>query len=201
MANVNIPNAIPRTQSRFGRWLGTKVLNLFGWQVVGEFPEHSKFVAAVAPHTSNWDFIIAIAVKMHLQVRIRFLGKHSIFVWPLSLLLRKWGGIPVDRRSSHGVVGQVKGLFDDADALILGLAPEGTRKYTPQWKSGFLHIAKAANVPVVPMALDYSKKQFIVMPALDVDDDIEQTLAEVQALFPPRMAKYPEQLSGRAHKN
>ena len=74
MNEINIPACIPRTHSRFGQWLGSKVLNWFGWQVVGAFPEHSKFVAAVAPHTSNWDFIIAIAVKMHLQVRIRFLG-------------------------------------------------------------------------------------------------------------------------------
>ncbi|MBS3797118.1 lysophospholipid acyltransferase family protein [Pseudoalteromonas sp. BDTF-M6] len=201
MPELNIPANIPRTHSRFGRWLGTKVLNWFGWQVVGEFPEQGKFVAAVAPHTSNWDFVIAIAVKMHLQVRIRFLGKHSIFVWPLAPLLRKWGGIPVDRRSSHGVVAQVKTLFDNSDALILGLAPEGTRKYTPQWKSGFLHIAKAAKVPVVPMALDYSKKQFVIMAPLEVGEDIDATLAQVQALFPAEMAKYPEQLSGTAHKN
>ncbi|WP_462156971.1 1-acyl-sn-glycerol-3-phosphate acyltransferase [Pseudoalteromonas sp. GB56] len=199
MDKLIIPEHIPRTHSRFGQWLGTKVLNWFGWQVVGEFPEQGKFVAAVAPHTSNWDFIIAIAVKMHLQVRIRYLGKHSIFIWPLSILLRKWGGIPVDRRSSHGVVGQVKELFDNSDSLILGLAPEGTRKYTPQWKSGFLHIAKAANVPVVPMALDYSTKQFIVMPAIVVTD-IEETLLKVQHKFSPTMAKYPEQLSGTAHK-
>ncbi|WP_105253307.1 1-acyl-sn-glycerol-3-phosphate acyltransferase [Pseudoalteromonas sp. T1lg75] len=196
MPELNIPANIPRTHSRFGRWLGTKVLNWFGWQVVGEFPEQGKFVAAVAPHTSNWDFVIAIAVKMHLQVRIRFLGKHSIFVWPLAPLLRKWGGIPVDRRSSHGVVAQVKTLFDNSDALILGLAPEGTRKYTPQWKSGFLHIAKAAKVPVVPMALDYSKKQFVIMAPLEVGEDIDATLVQVQALFPAEMAKYPEQLSG-----
>ncbi|MEM0516389.1 lysophospholipid acyltransferase family protein [Pseudoalteromonas sp. YIC-827] len=196
MPELKIPANIPRTHSRFGRWLGTKVLNWFGWQVAGEFPEHGKFVAAVAPHTSNWDFVIAIAVKMHLQVRIRFLGKHSIFVWPLAPLLRKWGGIPVDRRSSHGVVAQVKTLFDNSDALILGLAPEGTRKYTPQWKSGFLHIAKAAKVPVVPMALDYSKKQFVIMAPLEVGEDIDTTLARVQALYPAEMAKYPEQVSG-----
>ena len=196
MPELKIPTNIPRTHSRFGQWLGTKVLNWFGWQVVGEFPEQGKFVAAVAPHTSNWDFVIAIAVKMHLQVRIRFLGKHSIFVWPLAPLLRKWGGIPVDRRSSHGVVAQVKTLFDNSDALILGLAPEGTRKYTPQWKSGFLHIAKAAKVPVVPMALDYSKKQFVIMAPLEVGEDIDTTLARVQALYPAEMAKYPEQVSG-----
>ncbi|WP_105189397.1 1-acyl-sn-glycerol-3-phosphate acyltransferase [Pseudoalteromonas sp. T1lg48] len=196
MPELKIPTNIPRTHSRFGRWLGTKVLNWFGWQVVGAFPEQGKFVAAVAPHTSNWDFVIAIAVKMHLQVRIRFLGKHSIFVWPLAPLLRKWGGIPVDRRSSHGVVAQVKTLFDNSDALILGLAPEGTRKYTPRWKSGFLHIAKAAKVPVVPMALDYSKKQFVIMAPLQVGEDIDATLTRIQALFPAEMAKYPEQVSG-----
>lgn len=200
MNEINIPACIPRTQSRFGQWLGTKVLSWFGWQVVGAFPEHSKFVAAVAPHTSNWDFIIAIAVKMHLQVRIRFLGKHSIFIWPLSILLHKWGGIAVDRRAANGVVGQVKALFDETDALILGLAPEGTRKHMPNWKTGFIHIANAAQVPVVPMALDYSKKQFVIMPAIYVSDDIEHTLVQVQQQFSMAMGKYPQQVSGAVRK-
>ena len=106
----------------------------------------------------------------------------------------------MDRRAANGVVGQVKALFDETDALILGLAPEGTRKHMPNWKTGFIYIANAAQVPVVPMALDYSKKQFVIMPAIYVSDDIEQTLVQVQQQFSTAMGKYPQQVSGAVRK-
>ncbi|CCQ12545.1 phospholipid/glycerol acyltransferase [Pseudoalteromonas luteoviolacea B = ATCC 29581] len=171
-----------------------------GWKVAGHFPEHPKFVAAVAPHTSNWDFIIGIAVKLSLGVKIRFLGKHTIFIGPLGWLLRRWGGIPVDRRSAHGIVGEAKLIFSQHEQLILGLAPEGTRKYAKEWKSGFLYIAKEANVPIVPMALDYRTKTFVVMDAEQVGEDMVVELARFKALFPVEMAKYPDQVSGQPFK-
>ncbi|WP_462174414.1 1-acyl-sn-glycerol-3-phosphate acyltransferase [Pseudoalteromonas xiamenensis] len=195
--NINIPACIPRTNSRVGRLIGDFALKCMGWKVSGSFPEHAKFVAAVAPHTSNWDFIIGIAVKLSLGVKIRFLGKHTIFIGPVGWLLKHWGGIPVDRRSAHGVVGEAKAIFEHNEQLILGLAPEGTRKYSPEWKSGFLYIAKEANVPVVPMALDYRTKTFVVLPAELVGDNIEEELQRFKALFPIEMAKYPKQVSGQ----
>lgn len=191
-----IPECIPRTHSRFGRALGALLLSLLGWKVVGQFPQTGRFVAAVAPHTSNWDFIIAIAVKLRYGIRIRFLGKHTIFIGPVGWLLRHWGGIAVDRRSAHGIVHQVAELFTQESQLILGIAPEGTRKYTPEWKTGFLQIAKAAQVPVVPMALDFSTKCFRIMPAIAVGDDIQVSLATIKQCFPKSMAKYPNQVSG-----
>lgn len=132
-----IPKSIPRTNSLLGRLIGTLILKLTGWTVVGAFPDCSKFVAAVAPHTSNWDFVIAIGVKLKLGIKIQFLGKHSIFVGPLGWLLRRMGGIPVERSAAHGMVEQISARFSQQDALILGIAPEGTRKYSPKWKSGF----------------------------------------------------------------
>lgn len=195
---IDIPSCIPRTHSRLGRSLGKLILNMLGWKLAGQFPEHPKFVAAVAPHTSNWDFIIAISVKLYLGIKIQFLGKHTIFVGPLGWLLRLWGGIAVDRRSAHGIVGEAKKIFDEHEQLILGIAPEGTRKYSTEWKSGFLYIAKEANVPVVPMALDYRTKTFVVMSAELVADDIPAELQRFKALFPIDMAKYPEQVSGQA---
>ncbi|MFC3031703.1 lysophospholipid acyltransferase family protein [Pseudoalteromonas fenneropenaei] len=196
-----IPPCIPRTHSRFGRWLGKALLRAMGWRVAGAFPSTSKFVAAVAPHTSNWDFIIGIAVKLSLGVKIRFLGKHTIFIWPFGMLLRHWGGIPVDRRAANGVVGEAGAIFAAHEQLILGIAPEGTRKYSKEWKTGFLHIAKAANVPVVPMALDYRNKTFVVMPEEYLGDDLGAELQRIKALFPIEMAKYPEQVSGQQHKS
>ncbi|MDP4984957.1 lysophospholipid acyltransferase family protein [Pseudoalteromonas tunicata] len=191
-----IPKSIPRTNSLLGRMIGTLILKLTGWTVVGAFPDCSKFVAAVAPHTSNWDFVIAIGVKLKLGIKIQFLGKHSIFVGPLGWLLRRMGGIPVERSAAHGMVEQISARFSQQDALILGIAPEGTRKYSPKWKSGFLHIAKAAQVPVVPMILDYRSKQFVILPAIFIQGDIDTELQNVQDLYVIEMAKYPQQVSG-----
>ena len=194
--HTEIPSAIPRTHSKIGRFIGRNFLSLFGWRVTGAFPDHPKFVAAVAPHTSNWDFIIAIAVKLALGIEIKFLGKHTIFFWPLGVLLRKWGGIAVERSSKHGLVSQVADVFKQEEKLILGIAPEGTRRRTDEWKTGFLHIAYAANVPVVPMALDFRTKEFVVMDAITLTGEIETDLANVKACFPKEMAKYPAGVSG-----
>ena len=198
MHNLNsrdIPKAIPKTHSPIGRCIGSVILKVMGWRIEGAFPSDAKFIAAVAPHTSNWDFVIAITVKLKLGLKVQFLGKHSIFIGPFGYLLKKLGGIAVDRSAAHGVVEQITQQFNQQDALILGLAPEGTRKYTKQWKTGFLYMASAANVPVVPMRLDYRSKTFTVLPALDIAHDIKSELTRFKQLFPKEVAKYPSQVS------
>jgi len=193
---TTLPKCIKTSQKGIGHYLGRLLLKLLGWRISGEFPNTPKFVAAVAPHTSNWDFIIAIAVKLQLGIAIRFLGKSSIFFWPLGPILKAWGGMPVDRSSPHGLVSQVKKQLENNEQLVLGLAPEGTRKKSKEWKTGFLHIAHNANVPVVPMALDYRTKTFIIMPAHYINEDTEQELIRIKSLFDKKMAKYPENVSG-----
>jgi 1-acyl-sn-glycerol-3-phosphate acyltransferase len=194
--HIDIPSAIPRTNSLLGRCIGKLFLKLTGWQIKGAFPNMPKFVAAVAPHTSNWDFFIALAVKLACDLEVKFLGKHTIFFWPFSVFLEKWGGIAVNRTSAQDVVSQVANKFAHQDQLILGIAPEGTRKYKPEWKSGFLRIAYAAGVPVVPMAIDFSTKTFIVMPAINLTGELDVDLAQVKSCFNQEMAKYPDNLSG-----
>lgn len=195
---MKLPPQIPRANSPLGRAVGQLMLKLMGWEVRGQFPNCNKFVAAVAPHTSNWDFFVAIAVKLALDVDIRFLGKHSIFIPPVSWLLRHWGGIAVRRDSPHGMVEQVSRIFAEKDALVLGLAPEGTRKHTPEWKKGFIYIAQAAQVPIVPMAIDYRNKTFTIMPPIqsDTEEEVDMLLAKVKSGYNKFMAKYPQQVSG-----
>ncbi|KAF7774400.1 hypothetical protein PCIT_a0836 [Pseudoalteromonas citrea] len=195
LTEQHIPKTIPRTHSPIGRFLGSTILKVLGWRIKGAFPNEAKFIAAVAPHTSNWDFVIAIAVKLKLGLRVKFLGKHSIFVGPFGYLLKKMGGIAIDRRAAHGVVEQITQQFNQQDALVLGIAPEGTRKYAPHWKTGFLHMANAANVPVVPMLLDYRSKTFFVLPVLTVNNNIDYELTRVKKQFPKNAAKYPSQVS------
>ncbi|MEJ6472726.1 1-acyl-sn-glycerol-3-phosphate acyltransferase [Pseudoalteromonas piscicida] len=195
---IILPPNTPRSKSAIGQKVGKTILKLMGWKIEGNFPNADKFIAAVAPHTSNWDFIIGIAVKLALDVEIRFLGKHTIFIPPFSWLLKKWGGIPVRRDTPHGMVAQVRDIFANSDKLILGLAPEGTRKYTPEWKKGFVYIAQSAQVPIVPMAIDYRTKTFVVMPAIEktTNTDPEKLLNQVKLHFVKQMAKYPDQASG-----
>jgi len=163
-----------------------------GWQIIGELPAQPKFILAVAPHTSNWDFFIAIASVFSLNLKVSFLAKGSIFRWPIKSLLTAIGGIGVDRSHSHGVVGQMVEEFKANERFILGIAPEGTRSKTIEWRTGFLHIAKQANVPVVPVSFDFIKKEVRFHPAVVITGDINQELVEFKRVFANVCAKKPQ---------
>lgn len=178
-----LDKCIPQTSNVFSQWIGKKILKFLGWKICGSFPKRSKFVVAVAPHTSNWDFVIGVAAMLALQIKIRFLGKDAIFFWPFSLWLKSIGGIPVERNSSHGVVGQMTTLFDNADKLVLAIAPEGTRRKTEQWKSGFLHIAYNAKVPIVPLSLDFNKKEIRLHQAIFISENIGNELENFKFIY------------------
>jgi len=188
-----IPASLPRRHSNLGQKLGLWLLKLLGgWSIQGDVPAHKKMVIAVAPHTSNQDFFVGIAAALALDLNIRFLGKHSIFVWPVKGLLTALGGIPVDRSHAHGVVGQVVAEFEQSDALLLGLSPEGSRKKVAQWRSGFWHIAKQADVPICLVGLDYQSKQFVFGPCLTPGENLADDLQQMRAFFQQMTAKYPE---------
>lgn len=183
--------SVPRLHSaraqRFGLWL----LRRLGWQVSGQLPDLPKMVVAVAPHTSNWDFIVALAASFALGIKISFLGKHSIFVWPLRSFLLRFGGIPVQRSHAHGVVGQLVESFSREPQLILGIAPEGTRKKVTLWKSGFWQIARQAGVPILLVGLDFASKTVVFGPVLQPGDDFAADLAQMKAFFGTMQARYP----------
>ncbi|MFC4654858.1 MULTISPECIES: 1-acyl-sn-glycerol-3-phosphate acyltransferase [Rheinheimera] len=193
MPHRHIPENWPKRNSRFGRFIGRLLLKLLGgWQISGPIPEQPKLVLAVAPHTANKDFFIGIAAVLALDIKVSFLGKHSIFVWPVRGLLLRLGGIAVDRSAAHGVVGQVVERFAQSDAMLLGLAPEGTRKKVTQWKSGFWQIAKQAKVPVALIGLDYSSRQVRFGPCLETGETFEQDMQLYRAFFQQITARYPE---------
>jgi 1-acyl-sn-glycerol-3-phosphate acyltransferase len=165
------------------RTVGRTYLRLAGWHIEGVFPAEPKYVVIVAPHTSNWDFLIGVAVVFSLELRASWLGKHSLFKAPFKGFLRWLGGIPVDRRTSHGVVGECVEAFAAAPALMLGLAPEGTRKGVSQWKSGFYQIASKAGVPILPVGFDFRDHVIRLMPLFQPCGDLELDLPRIQALF------------------
>jgi 1-acyl-sn-glycerol-3-phosphate acyltransferase len=183
---------VPRRGNRASRFLGRTVLRAMGWRVVGEFPNVPKLVAIVAPHTSNWDFVVGIVTVIALGLDFHFLGKDTLFKPPLGWFVRFMGGIPVDRKAAGGVVDSVVARMAAADRLFLALSPEGTRRKVERWKTGFHRIALGASAPIWPVGLDYAQKAVVLMPLFTPTDDAEADLRALQALFSPGMARYPE---------
>jgi len=175
--------AIPRRGSATLRFFGRTLLRLMHWRVEGAVPDLPKFVIAVAPHTSNWDFVVGAAAMFALDLDLAFLGKHTLFRGPFAPVLRWMGGIPVDRSSPHGVVPESVRAFAAVDRRILAIAPQGTRRGDGRFKSGFLHIARGAGVPVLLAALDYDARCIHLGPVFEPGEDAEADLVQVEALF------------------
>ena len=153
------------------KWLALKFVNLIGWQVVGEMPDHPKMVIIAAPHTSNWDYVLFLGVIQHFNLTVRVLIKESVFWGPLGSMLRHFGGIPVDRSEPHALVPTTTKAFAEADRLILVITPEGTRSKVDYWHSGFWRIADAADVPILTAIVDGATKTVRIGPARKVDGD------------------------------
>ena len=184
---------LPRRPHKILYWLGGVGLRVLGgWTIVGRIPDVNKAIIAVAPHTSNWDFMVGLMVKFRLGLQVNFLGKHTLFRFPLKYFLTRIGGIPVRRDSANGVVGSMAEAFAARKQLILVVAPEGTRKSVTAWRTGFLHIAKQARVPVIPAAFDYAQRRILFGPAMTVEDDIPQELKRLQAFTAQAQGKIAE---------
>lgn len=183
---------VPQRGSPLLRVLGRAALALLGWRIEGRIPDLAKCVIIVAPHTSNWDFVIGIATLFALGLRVSYLGKHSLFRGPLGWFLRATGGIPVDRRAAVGVVERAVELVRRSERIFLALSPEGTRKRVESWRSGYYRIAIGAGVPIFPVALDYSRKAVVLRELFSPSGDHERDEAALRALFAARMARHPE---------
>jgi 1-acyl-sn-glycerol-3-phosphate acyltransferase len=152
------------------------VLRGLGWRTEGAFPDLPKLVVIAAPHSSNWDFVIGIAFVMSLGVRVHFIGKTELFRGPMRWLLRWMGGLPVDREHPQGVVEQMAEAMRQTPAMVLAIAPEGTRRPGVEWKTGFYRIAAQAGVPIIPGFFDWSRKTVGVLPAFQPSGDPNRDL-------------------------
>ncbi len=165
--------------SRLSAW----VLALFGWNHEGELPTQKKLIMIVAPHTSNWDFPVAILFKYKLKIRGNYLAKHTVFRGPAGWFMRLTGAIPVIRHEHHNLVDQVTQMFAERDRLWLGIAPAGTRSKTPYWRSGFYHMALAASVPLVPVIVDFGRKRLVLGSAYHLTGDMAVDMNEMRRVF------------------
>lgn len=190
-----VPASIPRRGSRVGRLIGRWGLTMGGWKVAGTFPDARRFVIIVAPHTSNWDFIAAFWAYLGLDLHATWFGKHTLFIWPLGAVLRHFGGIPVRRQSrdASALVERSVEEFARRDQMILAIAPEGTRRKVAEWKSGFWRIAQRADVPIVPVALDFRLRRVIIGVPVWPAGEWEQDIARIKGLYAGITPRHPTQ--------
>ena len=172
------------------------ILKLIGWRVPAELPAADRYVLIGYPHTSNVDFFIAMLAKGALGLKFHFVAKHTLFWWPLSSILRALGGIPVDRRSSNGFIGQLVQRFEQVkeknEPLVVGMMPEGTRSYREFWRSGFYYLAGEAGVPLVAGYIDYKTKTLGWGPLTQLSGNPEQDLAQLNEFYADIQGKFPE---------
>ena len=176
------------------RFLWKAYLSWTGWQVIGQYPyQLKKCIVIVGPHTSNWDFVVGVAVRGALQLNhIRFLGKKELFKPPYGFFFRWLGGYPVDRSQGQNQVDQVVELFNKNAEFAIAISPEGTRSRVDRLKTGFYHIAKNARVPIVMAALDYKNKRVIWSEPMQPTDDQDNDFNTILNFFRPVEGKKPE---------
>jgi 1-acyl-sn-glycerol-3-phosphate acyltransferase len=176
-------------------------MRLFGWDIEGEPPPCPRFVIIVAPHTSNWDFPICLLAMFAFGLQMNWLGKHSIFFFPVAPILRWLGGEPVNRSAAHGTVGAAIERFRSRPQWVLGISPEGTRRSTERWKTGFYRIAVGAGVPIVPAWIDYPRRRLGLGAPIWPTADEPADMARLGSCFNKQMAKYPERYVEEGPRN
>ncbi len=185
-----VPASYERRGGVLTKAAGRLLLRLAGWRIEGALPDLPKVLVAVAPHTTNWDFVIGVLTLWALDIKISFLGKHTLFKGLFGRWMRSIGGIPVDRSASHGVVGESVRAFAACEKMVLAMAPEGTRQLDKGFKTGFLHIARGAQVPVQLAYFDFSRKVVGFGPLITTTDDPAHDLKRVLDFFRPIRGKY-----------
>ena len=191
MKSPSIASYHPRLGNNLTSAIGKFLLKVSGWKLEGEFPQEKKVVICLAPHTSNWDFFIAIFAVLALKLKANWMGKKQIFTWPIKTLLIKLGGLPVDRAAPGGLVQQVVDQFKQADSMVFALAPEGTRKRVSVWKNGFLRIAKQANVPVYLAYFDFERKVFGFHAQPIQVEELDSSMQKIRDFYKGIPAKHP----------
>lgn len=169
---------------------------LSGWKMADPPPKFKKAIFAGGPHTSNWDFLVMLMGILIWRLDMRWIGKHTLFKGPAGPIMRWLGGISIDRGSTVNFVDQMVQRFDESDELLLIIAPEGTRKPVERWRSGFYHMAKGADVPIVLISLDYEKKEIGIATIEKAEGDAEQAISRYQAMLQHVKGKNPENSYG-----
>lgn len=169
---------------------GTVSLFLLGWKSQGKMPDQKKFILVAAPHSTNWDFIFFLLIVFKFQIPVHWMGKKSMFIHPFKWLLKRLGGIPIDRSKKGNVVEKMVETFNSSDQLIVTIAPSGTRSKVTHWKTGFYQIAKQAGIPIVCGFMDYKRKTGGIGPTIHPTGNMEKDMEEIKAFYKDKAGKY-----------
>lgn len=172
------------------RALSRAVLRLVRWRLHGE-PPPAKCVIIGAPHTSNWDFPMALLTLWSLSIPAKWVGKHTLFRRPFGWVMRGLGGISLDRDRTRDFVSQVVDWFEREPELALVIAPEGTRSKTEHWKSGFYWIAHGAGVPIILGYVDYGRRELGLGEQILPTGDIEADFVRIRAFYAEKTGRHP----------
>ena len=175
------------------RLLARWILRLIGWRLEGSRPDAERYVLIAYPHTSNWDFPLMLAFAAAFDIRITWMAKHSLFRPPMGFFMRAMGGMPIVRNENRNVVESMVDAFSTAGELVLVVPAEGTRELTEYWKSGFYHIARQANVPIVPSFLDWGEKRGGFGPKLVLSGNISEDMQYFRDFYEGMRGKFPQQ--------
>lgn len=169
------------------------IYKLFGWKAAGGIPKDmTKAVLIIAPHTSNLDFYIGRFYCWIHEIPIKVVIKKEAFFWPFGGLLKKVGGVPLDRSRKTNKVDQVVELFKVTDPFFFALTPEGTRQRSDNWKRGYYFIAVKAKVPILLCYIDYEKKEAGIGPPFYPTGDYQKDFTKIEDFYRGRKAKFPE---------
>lgn len=175
----------------FARFL----LKLIGWKFEIKTPNFKKSIIVVAPHTSNWDFIIGEIGYAAMGRTANFVIKKEWMFWPLGILFKKLGGIPVDRKRAGNFTDKIAEIYNKSEVFNLAITPEGTRKRVTRWKKGFYIIAQKANIPIVLTKMDYEKKEISMFEVFTPTGDLNADMETIKMKFQGVTAKHPENFS------
>ena len=179
------------------KFIGKLILKVASYKIIDTTPKgvqnYQKAVMIAVPHTSNWDYVYTMSALYALDVPIKYLGKASLFKFPLGILIKKLGGIPVTRNQKNNMVNDMATMIVDAkEQMILIIPAEGTRSYSKEWKSGFYHIANTAHVPIILGFLDFAKKEVGFIDEFNPTGDYEKDLISIQKKYVGITPKHPE---------
>jgi 1-acyl-sn-glycerol-3-phosphate acyltransferase len=183
--------------NRFTQWLAMTALNLKSWKLEVNMPSALKYVLVGAPHTSNMDLFYGLMLAHGAGIKMHWIGKDSLFRWPLGGVMRWLGGIPVKRNANQNFVSQMVSVFNKMDRLALIIAPEGTRGKADHWKTGFYYIALGAGVPIALGYIDYKEKVVGIGPTINPSGDIQADFAQIRNFYASKTGRHPH-LQGEA---
>ena len=189
---IQIPEQFRASHPILLQKIGKFFLTITGWKFKGDIPRSDRIILVAGPHTSNWDFLLALAFIFGLNLNVFWIGKHTLFKNGFSKIMRKLGGIPVDRASPELLMNEVSNIVKRKQGVIIAISPEGTRKKVERLKSGFLRIAKTTNSQILLAGIDFESKLIHLGKLFQPSGNTESDLLDVHNYFRQFKGKRPE---------